>query len=296
MTTNNPTWTDNAMQSGKPCNVDQVNDNLMYLKNACGLLPVNSLGTKTTNFALDLNKIDLADITTSLAISLPTTGFISGIENKCILDFTTTSTSSPTLPTGVKWASGITPSNFSNSSSIRNILTFITQDSGTTWEGEYKTYGVAPETTFSQPVLSANGTLGGSSFAVIASSDFSVSYLEYMACDSTTSTSWLGSGKTSEYFIFYNPNALKVSNLNIRNRADYSYAITSYTILGSNNNSNWVTLTSGTNTNTAANGVWDIAIPSGNRDFYKYYKIYCADSAEHPCITTLIITATYITV
>lgn len=269
------TWTDNTMRSGSTCDVDKVADNLMHLKyNAGGLLPTNNMGTKTSNFTLDINKIDIADITAALTISLPTTGFISGVENKCILDFTTTSTSSPTLPTGLKWSNrngGVAPSSYSSVSGIRNVLTFTTIDGGTTWEADYYYLG-GIETAFARPSLTANGTLGGSSFAVSASSSY-VNNPAYYAVDSNTSTAWISDSAIPASFIFYNPNALKVSTLTILNRiiGSYVYSIRDYTVFGSNDNSNWTTLTSGQNTNNTDSYSWQISVNSST--FYKYYKI-----------------------
>lgn len=292
------TWTDNAMRSGTSCDVDKVADNLMHLKyNAGGLLPINDLGTKTSNFTLEVNKIDLANITSSLTISLPTTGFISGVENKCVLIFTTSSSTSPSLPSGLKWSgksNGQAPSSYSTVSGVKNVLIFTTFDNGTTWQAEYQTYGIL-EQTFSQPTLSANGTLGGSSFAVYSNSVNAASVDTYKAVDGDNSTRWQQlDGATGVYFVFYNPNALKVSNLNIRNLDGWNYAITGYTIYGSNDNSNWTTITSGTNSVITASANWDISIPEANKGFYKYYKIYASSVSVVAEIATLTISATYI--
>lgn len=270
----NYTWTDNAMRSGSTCDVDKVADNLMHLKyNAGGLLPVNDLGTKTSNFTLDVNKINLADITSSLTISLPTTGFISGVENKCILDFATTSASTPTLPSGLKWSknnNGVAPTTYSTLSGVRNILIFTTRDGGTTWEVEYLTYG-AVETTFSQPTLSANGTLGGSSFAVAASSVYA-GREPYLMFDNNSSTHWTSNQVTTGYVIFYNPNALKVSSIAVTNRSDSGVTTpASFAVYGSNDNSTYTLVGSYTNSNSTNGTTWIQAINSTN--FYNYHKI-----------------------
>lgn len=289
----NYTWTDNAMRSNTACDVNKVADNLMHLKyNAGGLLPVNDLGTKTSNFTLDVNKIDLANITSSLTISLPTTGFIEGVQNKCILDFTTTSSSSPTLPSGLKWSNknnGVAPTTYSTLSGVRNILIFTTVDGGTTWEAEYLVYG-AVETAFSQPTLSANGTLGGASFAVTASSEYST-YYAYKAVDNNNSTFWGSNSGLPAYFVFYNPNALKISSLTFKNTT--TDVITAYTLYGSNDNSTYTTIGSYTNSVTTSGASWTTQINSS--EFYKYHKIVATSgTTTYAGITQLDITAIYI--
>lgn len=268
------TWTDNAMQGGSACDVDKVNDNLMHLKyNAGGLLPINDLGTKTSNFTLEPNKIDVADITASLTISLPTTGFISGVENKCILDFTTTSASSPTLPTGLKWKGGFAPSSFTVASSVRNILMFTTRDAGTTWEAEYSSYG-GYWSTFTQPTLSANGTLGGANFAVWASAEYS-GYPAYYAVDGTTNY-WKNLSSNPTNYILYNPDPVMVTSISITNCYNYNgnYQLGYGSVYGSNDNSTYTTLVSSFgNSSGTASATWSIPIPAENQAAYKYYKI-----------------------
>lgn len=265
------TWTDNAMQGGTACDVDKVNENLMHLKyNAGGLLPVNNLGTKTSNFTLEPNKIDTAEITASLTIALPTTGFISGVENKCILDFTTTSSSSPTLPSGLKWSdknSGSIPSSYSTTSGVRNVLTFTTLDGGTTWEAEYKTYG-AQEVAYTMPVLTADGTIGGSSVACSATNQYSGCYA-YMAYDNNNATASMGI--TSETFITYFPEGVKIPAIDFygynTNAGAYSHSM-----YVSNDNSTYTLL--GTGAVAGGAGVTTRVDYSGssNLGFYKYYK------------------------
>lgn len=294
------TWTDNMMRSGSSCDVEKVADNLMHLKyNAGGLLQISDLGTVTSNFTLDVNKIDLANITASVTISLPTSGLVSGVENKCILDFTTTSSSSPTLPSGLKWGNknnGVAPTIFSTLSGVRNRLTFITIDGGTTWEAEYTTFG-AVETTFIQPTLSANGTLGGSNFAVYASSTYSGDYTHsaFYGADNNSSTTYASAGVSSGfYYTFYNPAALKVSSIAITNKSD-GETFTGYTLYASNDNSNWAALVTSTNSITSGSATWSIVVPSGNQGFYNYYKIYVTSSSgNNNGFTQATLTATYI--
>lgn len=277
------TWTDNTMRSGSTCDVDKVADNLMHLKyNAGGLLPINSLGNVTSNFTLDLNKIDTAAITALLTISLPTTGLVSGVENKCILDFTTTSTSSPILPTSLKWSNkntGQAPTSYSTLSGVKNVLTFITRDGGTIWEAEYTTYGAA-ELTYTRSNLTANGTLGGSSEACSATDNYSGEE-SYRAFDSNaTGTYYVCESGLPCYLIFYTPKVMKATQINIINYPGAQRCVTNYTIYASLDNANWTTLTSGTNSVITSNGSWSISIPSGVQGFYNYYKLYASSTSS----------------
>jgi len=228
---------------------------------------------------LDLNKIDTADITAGVAISLPTSGFISGLENKCVLDFSLASGYTLTPPSGVKWSGGAAPSAYSTLPGVRNVLTFKTRDGGTTWEAEYSTYG-GVETAFIQPALSSDGTLGGGSFAVYASS-YGSGDNAYMAADNNPSTFFASSNSTftNFYYIWYNPIALKVSSISITNRPDSVENITGYTLYASNNNSSWIALVTGTNNVIAARANWTLAVPSETQGFYKYYKLYVSSSS-----------------
>lgn len=242
------------------------------------LSPLVENGTVTSNFTLDLNKINMANITVPITVSFPASGFVSGVENICTLDFTTTSTSSPILPTGLKWSdknAGKAPSCYSTLTGVRNVLTFITRDGGTTWEVKYETYG-GVETTFVQPALSTNGALGGSSFAVYSSS---VVYdAAYCGADNNPSTSLtaVGSSFSAFYHTWYNPISLKVSSITFLNKGVNGQTITSYTLYGSDDNYNWTIITNGTNAVTGASATWDAPIPEASKGFYKYYKIYAS--------------------
>lgn len=274
------TWTDDAMRSGSACDVDKVAENLMHLKyNAGGLLPVNNLGTKTSSFTLDPNKIDVADITASLTISLPTTGFIDGVENKCILDFSVLNGYTITVPTGISilWK-GLTPTSFytiasGNENKARNILIFTTTNAGMTWEAEYKPFG-GVWTTFAQPTLSANGSLGGSAFAVWASGSYG-SNPAYYAVDGTNNY-WKNDSNPPTSYILYNPDPVKCTSISITNCSTYNgnYQLGYGSVYGSNDNSTYTALvTSFSNTNGTASATWSIPIPGANQAAYKYYKI-----------------------
>jgi len=257
-----------------------------------GLLPLTAKGTVNSNFTLDLNKVDTASVTASITISLPTSGFVSGYENKCVLDFSLDIGYTLTPPSGVKWANGTAPT-YSTLSGVRNILIFTTRDGGTTWEGEYSARG-GVETAFVQPTLSSNGTLGGGSFAVYASSYYSASYDAYKAADNDAGTQWVSAVTSGFYYIWYNPTALKVTSISMTNRPSEGYNITGYTLYGSNDNSNWTALVTGTNSVSGASATWSVDVPSANRGYYTYYKLYVSSGNIEPGLIQATLTATYI--
>lgn len=271
------TWTDEVMRSNTQCDVDKVADNLMHLKyNSGGLLPVNNLGTITSNLALTLNCASVAEITANVTIALPASGFVSNSENRCILDFSLTSGHTITPPTGVKWSGGLPPSTYSTLSGVRNVLTFTTRDGGATWEAEYKTHG-GVITPFVQPILSANGTMGGSSFAVDAINLYAGQFA-YQGVDGNITNQIHSTGVDGTPpnrpldFRWYNPLPLNVTQINLTAISAHPGRIPNdYIIYGSNDYINWVLLASGTNSTV---GNISIQIPEANRGFYKYGRLY----------------------
>jgi len=138
-----------------------------------------------------------------------------------------------------------------------------------TTERKYYKYKGLP---WKQPILTANGTMGGNSFAVSASTEFNSNYSAYKAFDNSNTTEWATLGTHNPSWItFYNPRPLKVSLLTLRNRTTYE-AFLEGNVYGSNDNSNWDLLTSFINSVTDKDSTWTIDL-SNNTSFYKYYKI-----------------------
>lgn len=133
---------------------------------------------------------------------------------------------------------------------------FGEEDPGTLIPGGVSDFNVSP--------LSSNGTLGGDSFAVSASDDGS--HYAYYAFDQNSNTYWRY-GASSGSFTFYNPEAIIVNQ--ILYSPYYSYP-TAGEIRGSNNGSDWTTITSFTNN---VNSTFTIDL-SSNNTAYKYYQIY----------------------
>ena len=145
---------------------------------------------------------------------------------------------------------------------------------------------------FSQPVLSANGTIGGSSFAVTAVNTDSRTQ-PYYAFDSnksdTFTAGWL-SKASNNYLEWYNPNPINITKLVIQYQTSSASSvgyISSWKIAASNDNINYTNILSGTTSNY---GVATITI--SHTGYYKYWRFYpLAWSSEWYDIIDLQITA-----
>ena len=117
-----------------------------------------------------------------------------------------------------------------------------------------------------QPVLTANGTLGASSFAVYcADTD---SYPAYYAFDNNSSTFATTHNKD---FIIYSKNALNIKNISFLQRSGSSYLFKGGEIYGSNDGEEWQLI------QTITGDIWDL---SSNNEYYNYYKIVQTVSAD----------------
>ena len=70
--------------------------NKAYLDANAGALKISALGTVSSNITLATNTVTTADVSGAITITLPTT-LVSGNENTVVFDFSTTSSSSPTI-------------------------------------------------------------------------------------------------------------------------------------------------------------------------------------------------------
>lgn len=129
---------------------------------------------------------------------------------------------------------------------------------------------------FSNPVLTADGTLGGDSFAVSASSVAMSGYEAWRAFSSDASkaySSGVNPSTTNVTYTMYNPIPLKVSRITFVN-VPAAYASSSpknFTVQGSNDNSAWTTLGTYRNTNNTNGAEWFVDISTDTA--YKYYRI-----------------------
>lgn len=129
------------------------------------------------------------------------------------------------------------------------------------WQRSYYKRIYYKKTPWTQPTLSANGSVGGASFAVSASAETNPAYYAF---DSNSSTYWR-SGTAAGWIQFYNPIPLLVSN--IRWGYFYSYP-TAGTIQGSSDGITWDTVASW---NNSAAADFDIQLTSNIA--YKYHRI-----------------------
>ena len=171
----------------------------------------------------------------------------------------------------------------------------MNSDKTLTCNGAYSTS--TTDVAWSRPNLNSNGSVGGSSFACYADSEYGSNYA-YKAFDGSNATVDYWTSTTSafpHYIVFYSPTAIKVSSLTIYNRASGYYAPKDYTLYGSDNGSSWTYLTSGTNTVSSGGANWYV-YPSTS-SYYKYYKFevtsHINGSSTYVAIGEIYISAVY---
>lgn len=285
------TWTDNAMKKGVAyANPDNADQNLQYLKwrldnFSGGVSSMVDLGTVSADYALEADKITRVNITGNYKPTLPTPSDTSK-RVTCILEFTTNNAAYPLLTslTNLKWSStngGKAPNAYSLLSGVINVLIFQSfYISGVLyWQVTYTTYG-AVETAFTRPNLSANGSLGGDSFAVNNTGTLEGG-TAWQAFDSNTTGTFCSQYMSSTpAIIWYNPNGLKISTLYVTNYYNSDqYSVTGFTLYGSNDGSTWVSLGNYTNSVTGVNAQWSKVINS--LSFYKYHKLQITSSVNN---------------
>ena len=96
------------------------------------------------------------------------------------------------------------------------------------------------DTPWTQPVITQNGTLGGDSFAVTATSTGTLYYPDAWRCfDNDTTTYYQANGQCT--MIIYNPKEIKVSQFDLYEAL--AWKSTSAIVQGSNDNINWSDIT-----------------------------------------------------
>jgi hypothetical protein len=130
---------------------------------------------------------------------------------------------------------------------------------------------------WTQPVLTANGTMGGESFAVSASSIYDGNYQPSNVFDENLTNEWepVNSGGLPAYIEFYNPKKLKVSKLTITN--GNQFYVTKCIFQGSNDYSDWVDIKEIVNTvGTLESWSADVNSDIG----YKYHRLYITETSN----------------
>ena len=126
--------------------------------------------------------------------------------------------------------------------------------------------------SWTRPNLFANGTIGGDSFAVKASSE-QTAYGEYAwkAVDGDMDTAWGAEATSGNWYEFYNPNALNVTNITF-SPADWYYPLS--VELWAGNDENSLTQLSGFTYTASVETDGCVLHFSSNTNFYKIYRIY----------------------
>lgn len=132
--------------------------------------------------------------------------------------------------------------------------------------------------TYNRPNVSSNGTFGVDDLSVQVDSTPDSNYPAWKVFDGITNSGfWHANSNSSHWIKWYHAIPIKISKLKIFNGNYSSYSIRTYTLSGSNDNSSWVELTSGTNNNTSDWSGWYINVNSNNA--YSYYKLDCTSQS-----------------
>lgn len=191
-------------------------------------------------------------------------------------------------------ASGGNESPFFNCSEYLVIYTDATEkmtDWETYWNYSYYNkpltvvYGAAHEDFENAPTydpywfpsLTENGTMGGDSFAVESSELYDDYYKAFRAFVHTGDYCYLKSNSSSlpAYLTFYNPTPMNVIRLGFY--SSYSNHPVDYIIQGSNDNTEWVNISTITNNTAYGDIMLDL---SSNTEYYNYYRIYITRCAS----------------
>lgn len=165
------------------------------------------------------------------------------------------------------------------------------------------------EQPWTQPVLSANGTIGGDSFACAASSEYSTgSGYAWKAFDNDNTGCWggstYGSSAVPQWLEWYNPSGLKITQITFTSGGRTNIGgfppkyvttgcVKDYTIQASADGNTWIDIYTGTNTSFSVKQ--SITASFINEVFYKYWRIYISsinDTRGGVCIWDTSITAT----
>lgn len=133
---------------------------------------------------------------------------------------------------------------------------------------------VVIESLWTQPVLTANGTLGGNGFAVNAGGlSQGKAYYAFNGVGETSQSSCCVTNNKG-YIEFYNPIPLKLQSIQMYDFvSNVSYRCEEGIIYGSNDGTNWDTLTTFTQPSSTGTGNLLPVINVNSNATYKYFKI-----------------------
>lgn len=151
---------------------------------------------------------------------------------------------------------------------------------------------------FIQPILTANGTLGGDDFAVASSyyrdyPQYHSGEAYYLFDDAQYTNLSFNGGTFPCWVTIYNPNPLNITQLVLRSwtQGTRNDQWKNGYVYGSNDNSTWTELTSYTNNNGSLGYLFTIDM-SSNTNYYTYYKITVTSSNNQTMCENIDITAT----
>lgn len=141
---------------------------------------------------------------------------------------------------------------------------------------------VTKEIDFVQPVLSSNGTMGGDSFAVAASSEYPDGPAYYATIYGTGRWQSYNGYGFPQWITYYVPDGLVLSSVTFNNSSAQNnggvYIFGDYEFLVSNDNSTWTSL--GTFTNTYM-GTDDFDLDVSTTESYKYFKLIASNTVQN---------------
>lgn len=148
------------------------------------------------------------------------------------------------------------------------------------------------EESWTQPTLSSNGTIGGSSFACAASSVLTGN-AAYQAFDNSTYL-WTSAQnqQNNSWLEWYNPKKIVITTLKFWTGGDYGMGvIKNFKIQASNDNSTWVDIETGA---TSSNANVTITKNINTNQGYKYWRIFVINTWDNMFagIDDVVITAT----
>lgn len=132
----------------------------------------------------------------------------------------------------------------------------------------YKNYRINNVFT---PTLTANGTMGGDTWACQADSEYNTTYVAYNVFRS--SSYWRSASAVSgHYLAWYSPTAYGLDGLTITNYSNSNGRPTSYDIQVSDDGTTWTTVKTGTS-NAGVSTSWDIDLTDVT-NLSKYWRFY----------------------
>lgn len=138
----------------------------------------------------------------------------------------------------------------------------------------------ASNPVWEQPQVNEPGTMGVSDIAVTESGYYTYTGYDLRAYQCFNDGAVLGkdhwqknvvSTSTYEWVSWYTKTPVNIKSIVVRNN-EGAFAPSNYILEGSNDNSSWTTLTSGTNTNVTNFADWTISSQNNNA-YYNYYRL-----------------------